>query len=122
VSGVYTTFSYRGLEVSGGDTIRANFIVTNTGDREGADIPQLYLTEANGDKRVRLLGFDRIVLRPGESKHITMTADPRLLARFDAHENRWRIDAGIYRVAISKSADNMALTAEAQLTQRLFGN
>jgi beta-glucosidase len=118
----YTGFSYRELEVSGGETITASFTVTNTGTREGADVPQLYLTEAPGDRRVRLLGFERIVLRPGESKRITVTADPRLLARFDAHENRWRIDGGIYHVATSKSADNMALTVEAPLAQRLFGN
>jgi beta-glucosidase len=118
----YTGFSYRELEVSGGETITASFTVTNTGTREGADVPQLYLTEAAGDRRVRLLGFERIVLRPGESKRITVTADPRLLARFDAHENRWRIDGGIYHVAISKSADNMTLTAEAPLAQRHFGN
>jgi beta-glucosidase len=118
----YTSFSYRELEVSGGETITASFTVTNTGTREGADVPQLYLTEAAGDRRVRLLGFERIVLRPSESKRITVTADPRLLARFDADENRWRIDGGSYHVAISKSADDMALTAEAPLAQRLFGN
>jgi beta-glucosidase len=32
---------------------------------------------------MRLLGFERVELQPGESKQITITADPRLLARFD---------------------------------------
>jgi beta-glucosidase len=118
----YTSFSYKELEVRGGGTITASFTVTNTGAREGADVPQLYLTEAAGDRRVRLLGFERIVLQPGQSQRVTVTADPRLLARFDGHQNRWRIDGGIYHVAIGKSADNVALTAEAGLAQRLFGN
>jgi beta-glucosidase len=42
--------------------------VTNTDQREDADVPQLYLTDAAGDKRVRLLGFERVPLRPGESR------------------------------------------------------
>ncbi len=32
---------------------------------------------------MRLLGFERVDLKPGESKTVTLTADPRLLARFD---------------------------------------
>jgi beta-glucosidase len=53
----YTSFAHSDLMVSGGETITASFTVTNTGQREGADLPQLYLTEAAGDKRMRLLGF-----------------------------------------------------------------
>jgi len=56
----YTSFDYSDLEVSGGDTVTATFTVTNTGQREGADVPQLYLTEAAGDKHMRLLGFERV--------------------------------------------------------------
>jgi beta-glucosidase len=62
----YTTFSYSDLQVSGGETITATFTVTNTGRREGADLPQLYLTNAPGEKRMRLLGFERVELHPGE--------------------------------------------------------
>jgi beta-glucosidase len=44
----YTSFSYSDLKLSGGETITAGFTVTNTGKRDGADVPQLYLTEAGG--------------------------------------------------------------------------
>ena len=44
---------------------------------------QLYLTNAPDEKRMRLLGFDRVELAPGASRRVTITADPRLLARFD---------------------------------------
>jgi beta-glucosidase len=37
-------------------------------ERAGADVPQLYLTEAAGDARMRLLGFERVELQPGESR------------------------------------------------------
>ena len=74
----YTSFDYRDLEVSGGETITATFTVTNTGDRDGADVPQLYLTEAAGDERMRLLSFERVELQPGQSRSVRVTADPRL--------------------------------------------
>src|SRR5690606_6912175 len=91
----YTTFAYGDLEVTGGETITARFTVTNTGERKGAAVPQLYLTSAPDQKRMRLLGFERVELAPGESRAVTLTADPRLLARFDSAANQWRITDGM---------------------------
>jgi beta-glucosidase len=117
----YTTFAYSDLNIRGGETITASFTVTNTGQREGADVPQLYLTDAPNEKRMRLLGFERIVLRPGESRHVKLTADPRVLARFDAGRNQWRITDGAHAVALGTSAANLVLTGSAHLTGRPFG-
>jgi beta-glucosidase len=113
----YTTFVYDDLDVEGGDTITATFTVTNTGDRAGADVPQLYLTEP----RMRLLGFERVELEPGASRSVTLTADPRLLARFDGDAGQWRIEEGESVVALGRAADDLPLTSEASLNGRLFG-
>jgi beta-glucosidase len=56
----YTSFDYKDLKVSGGEAITATFTVTNTGKVTGADVPQLYLTDAPEEKRLRLLGFERV--------------------------------------------------------------
>jgi beta-glucosidase len=117
----YSTFDYGELDVSGGDTIAATFSVTNTGHRKGADVPQLYLTEAAGDRRTRLLGFERVELSPGETRRVSLSADPRLLARFDADAGQWRITEGTHTVAVGKSAEELVLEAKATLTGRLFG-
>ncbi|MDD3858057.1 MAG: beta-glucosidase [Methanoculleus sp.] len=116
----YTTFAYSDLSVGGGETITARLTVTNTGEREGADVPQVYLTEAAGERRMRLLGFQRVLLGPGESRQVTVEADPRLLARFDGEAGRWRIAEGRHRVAVGRSATDLVLTGDTRLSARLF--
>src|SRR5262245_21210423 len=87
-----------------------------------ADVPQVYLTDAGGAKRMRLLGFERVELEPGESKEVAVNADPRLLARFDSKAGQWRIAGGTYKVVVAQSAVAPVLAAETKLQARLFGN
>ncbi len=117
----YTSFAYRDLELHGGDSVTASVTVTNTGARDGADVAQLYLTNAAGEDRLRLIGFERVVLKAGESRRVTLTADPRLLARFDMTASRWRIADGTHRIAVGRSASDFVLNGEVQLQGRLFG-
>ncbi|HEY8543744.1 MAG TPA: beta-glucosidase [Acidimicrobiales bacterium] len=117
----YTSFDHADLEVTGGDTVTASFTVTNTGDRAGADVPQLYLTDAAGDPRRRLLGFQRVDLQPGGSRRVSLTADPRLLARFDGRDGRWHIAGGTYTVALGRNAEDLGPSAQVTLDDRTFG-
>jgi beta-glucosidase len=87
----------------------------------GADVPQVYLTDAGGVRRMRLLGFERVDLAAGASRTLTIAADPRLLATFDGHSRQWQIAAGTYRVALGKSAVDLASTATASVSARSFG-
>jgi beta-glucosidase len=117
----YTTFEYTDLNVSGGDTVTVTFKVINTGKVTGADVPQLYLTEAPNEKRIRLLGFERVELKPGESRQVRLEpADSRLLARFDGKAGQWQIAAGTHRIALGKSARDLVLTGSVELAGRLF--
>jgi beta-glucosidase len=117
----YTTFEYRDLTVHGGHTVTADFTVVNTGDRAGADVPQLYLTAGPGGQQLRLLGYQRVTLEPAESRRLTIEADARLLARYDGSAGRWRIDGGAYLVALSASAAQPKLIADVELHARAFG-
>jgi beta-glucosidase len=117
----YSSFEYRELTVSGGETISASFSVANTGAVSGADVPQLYLTDAAGEQRLRLLGFERVQLDPGQSCRVSIVADPRLLARYDGGAAAWSITAGRYGVAVGVSAVDLRCKSEAELTGRAFG-
>jgi beta-glucosidase len=118
----YTSFEYSDLQATGDETVTASFTVTNTGDRPGADVPQVYLTDAPDGRRMRLLGFERVELEPGTSRKVTIAADPRLLARFDAPTGRWHIADGAYQIAVGRSADALVLPGETVLTQARFGS
>ncbi|MGH8126139.1 MAG: beta-glucosidase, partial [Rhodanobacteraceae bacterium] len=91
----YTHFEYSGFEprVEQG-RVTASFTVTNTGPREGVDVPQLYVTLPGPGQVRRLAGWCRITLKPGQSAHLVVAADPRLLVNFDSHGQRWQQPAG----------------------------
>ena len=111
----YTSFKYGALKITGGDTVTASFDVTNTGARAGTDVPQVYLTARSDRPELRLLGWNRVELAPGETKRVTVTADRRLLADFDIKAGKWRIDAGRYDVAVGASAAVLDVKASAKL-------
>lgn len=103
----YTTFAYEGLHVQGGRTLTVSFEVRNTGARAGADVPQVYLTAAAGRALLRLIGFQRVELQPGESRRVTISADPRLLGLFDEAHRRWILPAGVYEARLGRSASEL---------------
>jgi beta-glucosidase len=114
----YTTFRYANLKVTGGATLSVSFDVTNTGQRPGKDAPQVYLTNAAGKPVQRLIGFDKVDLKPGETGRVTVTADPRLLAAFDVAGERWSLKAGDYQVAVGASSADLALKGGAKIKAR----
>ena len=89
--------------------------MANTGPRAGKAAPQVYLTGAGGKPLQRLIGFDKLDLKPGETRRVTLAADARLLGRFDVKTNRWIIDKGGYQIAVGAASDDLALKGGADL-------
>jgi beta-glucosidase len=112
----YSSFIYRGLKVAGGSTLSVRFTVTNVGRRQGADVPQVYLSRPGRAKR--LIGWGKPMLAPGQTKSVAITADPRVIGDFDAKAQRWILPAGTYRVEVGPSAAETTLTAEVHLARR----
>jgi beta-glucosidase len=116
----YTSFTYANFEVKGGDTLEVTFDVANTGQKAGADVPQVYLTDAAGTKRLRLLGWTKVTLAPGGKQRVTIKADSRLLANYDPAAPGWRVAAGRYMVALGASSMDLRLTGEADLSAQVL--
>lgn len=110
----YTSFSYAGLRVAGGSGLTATFRLRNTGRREGVEVAQLYV--APPGRTHRLAGWSRVRLKPGESRLVTIAADPRILASYDPGAGSWRRAAGAYDVVVSQAAGRPGLHGSAALT------
>lgn len=83
----YTTFAYTLKASPEKDALQAVFSVTNTGNRPGWTVPQLYLhrTQGMATARIRqLCGFQKVLLQPGETKTVTIPIPEESLMEFDA--------------------------------------
>jgi beta-glucosidase len=102
----YTSFAYADVSVDG---LGVSFEVANTGDRAGTEVAQLYLVAGPGRSQ-RLLGWARVTLEAGERRRVTVTADPRLLADWDAEAHAYVVRGGSHAVAVGPDAATLVLT------------
>ena len=107
----YTTFRYGDFILKGGKTLKASFKITNAGLRAGTDTPQFYLTRKLGVPEMRLLGWNQVTLAPGQTRSISVVADPRLLADFDPSQNVWNIREGPYEASLGSASDALRFRA-----------
>jgi beta-glucosidase len=103
-----TKFKYTNFQVRGGRTLVAEFDISNIGTRAGVDVPQIYLTARGTTRMLRLLGWSRRRLARGETQHVVITADMRLLADFDTKARRWIIAAEAVRVGLGENAGDVS--------------
>lgn len=107
----YTTFEYSALEVAR-DGSTASVTVSNTGDRAGKEVVQLYVSApASGIPvpRHELRAFEKVPIEPGESRRVTFELDRRAYSHWDVRTGAWRVAGGEYTVAIGRSAHDIAL-------------
>lgn len=105
----YTSFEYNDLTVTEKE---ASFVITNTGDREGAEIAQLYVS-AKAPKVYRpaleLKGFAKVRLQAGESSRVTIPLDDKAFRYFNTKTDRFEIDGGEYEILIGASCEDIRL-------------
>ena len=120
----YTTFAYKNLqidksEIRENDTVRVSVDVTNTGGTEGKEIIQLYVSDHT--KAVRrpireLKGYEKISLKPGETKTVHFTLDHRSFAWYNTSLKDWYAASGDYEILIGASSRDMRLSGRVHLT------
>jgi beta-glucosidase len=108
----YTRFEHSALTIKDGADLEVSFTVKNVGQRAGVDTPQLYV--APPGRTHRLAGWSRVTLQPGESRRVTIKADRRILASYEAAG--WRRAAGAYGVRVAESAAASGLLGVARLS------
>ena len=110
----YTDFAYDKLALRmEGNQLTVSFDVRNTGRRNGTDVPQVYLSLPQGSTTpLRLVGWQRLALQPGQSQRVSVQVDPRLLAGYQTATRNWKIAAGSYQIHVGKSAAALLQSAE----------
>jgi beta-glucosidase len=123
----YTTFSYSDLSVqpaffNGSTPVTAAFTVTNTGNRAGAEVAQLYVGQNNPpiDRPIKeLKGFQKVYLEPGQSQRVTLTLDQRAVSYWNTANQRWTALPGSYNVLVGASSQDIRLTGNFFVTYML---
>jgi beta-glucosidase len=94
----YTTFAYSALKADGGART-VSFSVKNTGQRAGVEVAQVYvmLPSSAGEPFKRLVAWERVPLKAGESKAVTLPLDPLYLSIFNAEKDGWELVTGDYQ-------------------------
>lgn len=111
----YAKLSYAKARFTGGAKPGVTVAVTNQSDRATVAVPQLYVTLPDGSP-LRLAGWSREKLAPHETRTVTITADPRVLARWQG--SRWRQAAGSYKLTLATDAAHPLQSASVALAQR----
>jgi len=113
----YTTFAYSDLSVepqfiAAGDKVTVRVTVENTGDREGAEVVQLYINDLYSSTTTpvkALKGFQKITLRPKEQKQVTFEIHPSEMALVD-REYRYLVEEGEFQVMIDSLKTSFRVT------------
>jgi len=107
----YTTFEYSNLRVPkavrAGKSFKVSVDVKNTGDRDGAEVVQLYISDREASvarPAKELKGFEKVFLKAGEKKTVTFTLDNAALSFFDADAHEWVAEPGTFGVLVGASS------------------
>jgi beta-glucosidase len=116
----YTTFAFQNLKLAPaapkcGENVNVSFDISNTGSRAGVAVAQLYLgnpTASVPRPAKELKGFSRVILKPGETRHVTLTLDPRAMSFFDVKSHAWKQEPGKFAVFVGHSSADIDLSGE----------
>lgn len=115
----YTQFRYSGLRVKDDGGVSVNFTIQNTGNRAGAEVAEVYasLPPSAGEPPMRLIGWQRTQLNPGESKRVSLNIQPQYLSVLDVGQDEWRLVPGEYTIFVGGSSENLPLLQQVRLGQ-----
>lgn len=113
----YTTFEYRDLRLSSNEIqadggLKVAVTVKNTGDRDGAEIVQLYIGDLKPgifrpEKELR--DFHKVFLKKGEEQKVVFTLDSRAFSFYDPDSRAWIVPEGEYQISIGASSRDIRL-------------
>jgi len=119
----YSTFGYKNLtvspaQVSHDQPVNVAFDLTNTGNRTGADVAEIYVGDRHAPvprPRKELKAFKKVDLKPGETKHVEVSLDRRAFSYYDVKSHRWTVAPGDFDVYVGRSSVDIQLTGKVSI-------
>jgi len=111
----YTTFEYGKVsvdkkEMASADKITFTVAVKNSGKRDGSEVVQLYISDLKSSlprPLKELKGFEKVSLKPGETKTVSFTIDNSALSFFDAAKHAWVAEPGDFEAIVAASSTDI---------------
>ena len=120
----YTTFDYDDLlvspETTSAGSVAVSFSLTNTGDRAGVEVAQVYVADRHSNvprPPKELKGFARVALEPGESRRVTVELDRRSFAYYDVERGEWVVTPGTFEILVGRSSNVIELRQKLMFTK-----
>ncbi|MGI4738121.1 MAG: glycoside hydrolase family 3 C-terminal domain-containing protein [Janthinobacterium lividum] len=115
----YTTFEYGKLAVTPGkQSATVKLTVRNTGKVAGAEIVQLYVHDVKASVKrpdKELKGFEKVFLKPGETKTVTLQLPAESFQYYDEAKKQWVLEPGQFEVRVGSASDNIRQTGSLTL-------
>lgn len=111
----YTTFEYGKAvvdrnKIAKGEAVTVTVPVTNTGSRDGAEIVQIYVSDIKSSlprPLKELKGFDKVTLKPGETKTVSVTLDESAFSYYDPTVKAWVVEPGKFDILVGAASDDV---------------
>lgn len=112
----YTSFAYSKLKVSknADGTFTATATITNTGKVSGAEVAQFYVHKENSNitrAEKELKGFQKIFLKPGESKTVSVKLGKDAFQYYNEQKKGWETEPGAYSILTGGSSRSIQISA-----------
>jgi beta-glucosidase len=124
----YTTFAYRDLKIApaaiqADAEVTVSFTVENTGDRAGKEVAQVYIRDdvsSVATPMMRLVGFEKLELKPGQRHRVTIAIPPSELALWNREMHRV-VEPGSFTVMVGASAEDVKLRGKFEVVDKPVG-
>jgi beta-glucosidase len=119
----YTQFAYKNVKLSAASIQRSgqvevSFDLQNVGSRAGSDVAQLYTHQVKSavvQPIQSLRAFQRVMLQPGETKHVTFMLPASQLAYYDVGSKDFVVEPGMFNLMIGSSSEDVRLRAQLEV-------
>jgi beta-glucosidase len=121
----YTTFEYANLKLvhsnnPNGAIVTAQFEITNTGSRGGAEVAQVYVHQAKPSlprPEKELKGFQKVFLKPGEKLTVSIPLPRSAFAFYSPEKGGWLAEQGAFTILVGSSSRDIRLKSDFNLSR-----